>query len=63
MRLGETDSGSRDQVDPENPIDTPISSGKKAGFMPIPVASERFFQELIVHREKALPLPIASFAH
>src|SRR3984893_9562202 len=28
-----------------------------------PVASERFFQELIVHREKALPLPIASFAH
>ena len=27
------------------------------------VASERFFQELIVHREKALPLPIASFAH
>ena len=25
------------------------------------VASERFFQELIVHREKALPLPIASF--
>jgi hypothetical protein len=23
-----------------------------------PVASERFFQELIVHREKALPLPI-----
>jgi WD40 repeat protein len=46
MRLGETDSGSRDQVDPENPV-----------------ASERFFQELIVHREKALPLPIASFAH
>jgi WD40 repeat protein len=28
-----------------------------------PVASERFFQELIVHCEKALPLPIASFAH
>src|SRR6202795_870757 len=28
-----------------------------------PVASERFFQELIVHRETALPLPIASFAH
>ena len=28
-----------------------------------PVASERFFQELIVHREKALPLPIASFTH
>jgi serine/threonine protein kinase/energy-coupling factor transporter ATP-binding protein EcfA2 len=28
-----------------------------------PVASERFFQELIVHHEKALPLPIASFAH
>ena len=28
-----------------------------------PVASERFFQELIVHREKALPLPIASFVH
>src|SRR6516162_5704151 len=28
-----------------------------------PVASERFFQELIVHREKALPLPIASFNH
>ena len=28
-----------------------------------PVASERFFQELIVHREKALLLPIASFAH
>jgi WD40 repeat protein/serine/threonine protein kinase len=28
-----------------------------------PVASERFFQELIVHRDKALPLPIASFAH
>ena len=28
-----------------------------------PVASERFFQELIVHREKALPLPIASLAH
>ena len=28
-----------------------------------PVASERFFQELIVHREKALPLPIASFDH
>ena len=27
------------------------------------VASERFFQELIVHREKALPLLIASFAH
>jgi len=27
------------------------------------VASERFFQELIVHREKALLLPIASFAH
>jgi WD40 repeat protein len=27
------------------------------------VASERFFQELIVHREKALPLPIASFNH
>src|SRR5271167_4870691 len=26
-----------------------------------PVASERFFQELIIHREKALPLPIASF--
>jgi WD40 repeat protein/serine/threonine protein kinase len=26
-----------------------------------PVASERFFQELIVHHEKALPLPIASF--
>src|SRR5262249_33624697 len=26
-----------------------------------PVASERFFQELIVHREKALPLPLASF--
>jgi WD40 repeat protein len=26
------------------------------------VASERFFQELIVHREKALPLLIASFA-
>src|SRR5580700_3740345 len=28
-----------------------------------PVASERFFQELIIHREKALPLPIASFVH
>ncbi len=28
-----------------------------------PVSSERFFQELIVHREKALPLPIASFEH
>jgi WD40 repeat protein/serine/threonine protein kinase len=28
-----------------------------------PVVSERFFQELIVHRDKALPLPIASFAH
>jgi len=28
-----------------------------------PVASERFFQELMVHREKALPLPIVSFAH
>ena len=28
-----------------------------------PVASERFFQELIVHREKVLPLPIASFEH
>jgi WD40 repeat protein/serine/threonine protein kinase len=28
-----------------------------------PVASERFFQVLIVHREKALPLPIVSFAH
>jgi WD40 repeat protein/serine/threonine protein kinase len=28
-----------------------------------PVASERFFQELIIHREKALTLPIASFAH
>src|ERR1700732_3000478 len=28
-----------------------------------PVASERFFQELIVHRETALPLPMASFAH
>src|ERR1700746_1561280 len=28
-----------------------------------PVASERFFQELIVHRDKALPLPIASFVH
>ncbi|MEY2604016.1 MAG: hypothetical protein QOH31_1805, partial [Verrucomicrobiota bacterium] len=28
-----------------------------------PVASERFFQELIVHREKALPLPINSFNH
>jgi WD40 repeat protein/serine/threonine protein kinase len=27
------------------------------------IASERFFQELIVHREKALPLPIASFEH
>jgi WD40 repeat protein len=27
-----------------------------------PVASERFFQELIVHREKALMLPVASFA-
>ena len=27
------------------------------------VASERFFQELIVHRQKALPLLIASFAH
>jgi WD40 repeat protein/tetratricopeptide (TPR) repeat protein len=27
------------------------------------VASERFFQELIVHRDKALPLLIASFAH
>ena len=27
------------------------------------VASERFFQELIVHRANALPLPIASFAH
>src|SRR5262249_5395726 len=27
------------------------------------VASERFFQELIVHPEKALPLPIASFNH
>ena len=27
------------------------------------VASERFFQELIVHREKALPPLIASFAH
>src|SRR5258708_39012911 len=28
-----------------------------------PVASERFFQELIVHREKAPPLPVASFDH
>src|SRR6516165_8324313 len=28
-----------------------------------PVASERFFQELIVNRENALPLPIASFEH
>ena len=28
-----------------------------------PVAPERFFEELIVHREKALPLPIASYAH
>src|SRR5262249_28014122 len=28
-----------------------------------PVASERFFQELIVHREKALSLPITSFNH
>ncbi len=28
-----------------------------------PVASERFFQELIVHREKALPLHITSFNH
>jgi WD40 repeat protein len=28
-----------------------------------PVATERFFQELIVHREKELPLPVASFAH
>jgi WD40 repeat protein/serine/threonine protein kinase len=28
-----------------------------------PVAGERFFQELIVSPEKALPLPIASFAH
>src|SRR5215510_2385450 len=28
-----------------------------------PVASERFFQELIVHRENALPLPIAFFEH
>src|SRR5271165_6696539 len=28
-----------------------------------PVASERFFQELIIHREKALPLHIASFVH
>jgi WD40 repeat protein len=27
------------------------------------VVSERFFQELIVHRDKALPLLIASFAH
>jgi WD40 repeat protein/serine/threonine protein kinase len=27
------------------------------------VASERFFHELIVRREKALPLPIASFKH
>jgi len=27
------------------------------------VASERFFQELIVHRERALPLLIASFPH
>src|ERR1700730_9045887 len=27
------------------------------------IASERFFQELIVHREKALPLPITSFNH
>jgi WD40 repeat protein/serine/threonine protein kinase len=27
------------------------------------VASERFFQELIVHREKALSLPITSFNH
>jgi WD40 repeat protein len=27
------------------------------------VASERFFQELIVHREKALPPLIASFGH
>jgi WD40 repeat protein/serine/threonine protein kinase len=27
------------------------------------VASERFFQELIVHREKALPLPVGSYAH
>src|SRR5215471_16962394 len=27
------------------------------------VASERFFQEMIVHPEKALPLPIASFNH
>ena len=27
------------------------------------VASERFFQELIVHREKAQPLPIAVFDH
>src|SRR6202035_2492726 len=28
-----------------------------------PVASERFFEELFIHREKALPLPIASFVH
>src|SRR5246500_3437069 len=28
-----------------------------------PVASERFFQELIVHRENVLPLPITSFEH
>jgi WD40 repeat protein len=27
------------------------------------VASERFFQELVVHRDKALPPLIASFAH
>jgi tetratricopeptide (TPR) repeat protein len=27
------------------------------------VASERFFQELIVHREKALPPLLVSFAH
>jgi WD40 repeat protein len=27
------------------------------------VASERFFQELIVHREKILPLPLAIFSH
>jgi WD40 repeat protein len=27
------------------------------------IASERFFQELIVHREKAQPLPIATFEH
>src|SRR4029077_5106092 len=27
------------------------------------IASERFFQELIVHRENAQPLPIATFEH